>query len=430
MGSGKRPPAAGLFRVAASVRLAAALCLLLWTSLAQAAPPDRDPPAPLVFGMSAPFTGPNRGLGIEYYRGITAYLSHCNEQGGVNGRRIEILPLDDGYNPEPAVRNTIRLVREDKVFALFSYIGTPTVSRVLPLLERFQDEHVSLLFPLSGGRLHREPPYGRYVYNLRASYFEETRALVEHFVAVGRTRVAVLFQEDAYGRSGWDGVRRALAAYNLELASEAAYARSAGFDADFGPQVRVLAEAKPEAIITIGTYAACAAFIRDARDAGLTAPIACVSFADADNMLKLLLQARRPGGPDYTTRLVCSQVIPSYQDVSLPAVALYRRLMDRYAKMPPEGLAEPYAPNRYSAVSLEGFLNAVLLAEIVRRMPAEPRRQDIPAAVASLKDFDLGIGVPLNFGLEQHQALNSIYFITVRGGVLVPLTDWAEWSGS
>lgn len=430
MGSGKRPPAAGLFRVAASARLAAALCLLLWATLAQAAPPGGESPAPLVFGMSAPFTGPNRGLGIEYYRGITAYLSHVNEQGGVNGRRIEILALDDGYNPEPAVRNTIRLVREDKVFALFSYIGTPTVSRVLPLLERFQDEHVALLFPLTGARLHREPPYGRYVYNLRASYLEETRALVEHFVAAGRTRVAVLFQEDAYGRSGWDGVRRALAAYNLELAGEAAYARSAGFDADFGPQVRVMAQAKPEAIITIGTYAACAAFIRDARDAGLTAPIACVSFADADNMVKLLLQARRPGGPDYTTRLVCSQVVPSYQDVSLPAVALYRRLMDRYAKMPPEGLAEAYAPNRYSSVSFEGFLNAVLLAEIVRRMPAEPRRQDIPAAVASLRDFDLGIGVPLNFDLEQHQALNSIYFITARGGVLVPLTDWAEWSGS
>ncbi|HBR06179.1 MAG TPA: ABC transporter substrate-binding protein [Desulfovibrio sp.] len=431
MGSGKRQPAAGLFRAAASVRLAAALCLCLLTLLPNALAAAGEPQAPLVFGMSAPFTGPNRGLGIEYYRGITAYLSHVNEQGGVNGRRIEILPLDDGYNPEPAVRNTIRLVREDKVFALFSYVGTPTVSRVLPLLERFQDEHVTLLFPLTGARLHREPPYGRYVYNLRASYFEETRALVEHFVAAGRTRLAVLFQEDAYGRSGWDGVRRALTTYNLELAGEAAYARSAGFDADFGPQVRVLAASKPEAIITIGTYAACAAFIRDARDAGLTAPIACVSFSDADNMVKLLLQARRPGGQDYTVRLVCSQVVPSYQDVALPAVALYRRLMDRYAQMPPEGLAEPYAPNRYSSVSLEGFLNAVVLAEVVRRMPAaNPRRQDIPAAVESLKDFDLGIGVPLNFSSGQHQALNSIYFTTVRGGVLVPLTDWTEWSGS
>ena len=411
-------------------RFTMALCLLLCLALGSLPALAADAKPPLVFGMSAPFTGPNRGLGIEYYRGITAFLAHLNEQGGVHGRAIEVLPLDDGYNPDPAVRNTIQLVREDKVFALFSYVGTPTVTRVLPLLERFQDKHIYLLFPLTGARQHREPPYGRFVYNLRASYSEETRALVDHFVAAGRNRVAVLFQEDAYGRSGWDGVRRALKNYNLDLCGEAAYSRNSGFDADFGPQVRLVAASKPEAVITIGSYAACAAFIRDARDAGISAPIACVSFADAENMLKLLLQAQRPGGPDYTARLVCSQVVPSYQDISLPTVALYRRLMDRYAQMPPQGLNEPYAPNRYSPVSLEGFLNAMVLAEIVRRMPAEPRREDIPAAVESLNEFNLGIGVPVNFSAAEHQALHSIYFVTVRGGTLVPLTNWAEWGGS
>lgn len=430
MGLGWREWTAGSLRTAIGARIATALSLLLCLALAALPALAGDPPAPLVFGMSAPFTGPNRGLGIEYYRGITAFLTHLNEQGGVHGRRVEVLPLDDGYNPEPAVRNTIRLVREDKVFGLFGYIGTPTVSRVLPLLERFKDEHVFLLFPFTGARQHREPPYDAYVYNLRASYFQETRALVEHFVASGQTRIAVLFQEDAYGRSGWDGVRRALTSYNLELAGEAAYARSAGFEDDFGPQVRVIAAGKPEAIITVGTYAACAAFIRDARDAGMQAPIACLSFADAENMLKLLLQARRPGGPDYTSRLVCSQVVPSYQDLSLPAVVLYRRLMDRYAQMPPAGLAGPYTPNRYSAVSLEGFLGAALLTEILRRMPADPHRRDFPAAAEGIKDLDLGIGVPVSLESGDHQALHSVYFVTVQGDVLVPLTDWARWGGS
>ena len=219
----------------------------------------------LVFGMSAPFSGASRGLGIEYYRGLSAFLNAVNAEGGVNGRLLRVKAYDDGYNPIPTMRNTIQLVQQDKVFALFSYVGTPTATRILPLLKRFQREHVYLLFPLTGAQPLREPPYGEFVYNLRASYFEETRGLVEHFLSLGRKRIAVFYQADAYGRNGWDGVCRALDEHGLSLSGDAAYQRGARFSTDFGPEVEILKTSEPDAVITVGSYAATAAFIRDAR---------------------------------------------------------------------------------------------------------------------------------------------------------------------
>ncbi|WP_027175718.1 ABC transporter substrate-binding protein [Desulfovibrio aminophilus] len=420
---GKSRPATVLRPILAAAVLAA--CLLALLAPASAAQPESAPP--LVFGMSAPFRGSNRGLGIEFYRGATAYLSHINAQGGVNGRRIEILPLDDGYDPERAVRNTITLVREHQVFALFSYVGTPTATRVLPLLKRFEADDVLLLFPLTGAHNLREPPYGRFVYNLRESYRTEAQGLVDHLVAVGRTRVAVFYQEDAYGRSGWDGVRRALKGYGLSMAGEASYRRGAEDQGEFEGQVRLILQARPQAVITVGTYGACAAFIRQARDAGLDAPIAGVSFADADNMLKILQDDSARAGRDYTRDLIFAQVVPSYEDLTLPAVGLYRRLMDSRAQMPPDGLAEAYTPNRFSFVSFEGFLNAMLLAEAVRRMPPEPRRSDLASALESIWDFDLGIGEPVSFGRNRRQGLSRVYFVTVRDGLLVPIRDWNAW---
>ena len=139
-----------------------------------------------------------------------AYFDAVNAAGGVNGRQIVVRAYDDGYNPTPAIDNTIQLVEQDDVFLLFNYVGTPTVTRVLPLLSRYQDQSMYLFFPFTGAQPQREPPYEPYVFNLRASYRQETAGLVDNFVSAGRNRVAVFYQADAYGRSGWDGVKRAL----------------------------------------------------------------------------------------------------------------------------------------------------------------------------------------------------------------------------
>lgn len=379
----------------------------------------------VTLGMSAAFTGPSRGLGVEYYRGMTAFFNSWNASRPAHAPRVAVKAYDDGYNPLPTLKNTVRLVERDGVFALFNYIGTPTVTRMLPLLMKYEDRNIYLFFPLTGAQPHREAPYGRFVYNLRASYRQETRGLVDRLVATGCRRLAVFYQADAYGRSGWDGVRRALGSYSLDTVAEATYRRGGRVTDSYAEAVRLVMAGGPDAIVCIGAYAACAGFIRDARDAGFTGAIANVSFVDADNMLAMLKLQSRESGRDYTRKLVVSQVAPSYEDVSLPAVRAYRRDMDAHAESPPAHLlTEPYRPRRYGFVSLEGYLNAKLMAEVIERLGPNPVRRDLPAAIESIRDYDLGIGVPVGFSAGNHQGVSEVYFTTVEDGQFMPVRDW------
>jgi ABC-type branched-subunit amino acid transport system substrate-binding protein len=384
----------------------------------------------LVLGMSAAFTGSSRGLGIELYRGATAYFDEVNKAGGVNGQKIVLKVYDDGYNPGPAVENTIKLIEKDNVLLLFGYVGTPTTSRVLPLLKRYRERDALMFFPFTGAAAVRTSPY---VFNLRASYAQETGELVDHFVKLGRKKIAVFYQVDAYGRSGWEGVRTALKRHKLEIAEEATYMRGAPYDKSMREQVDILRQAEPDAVICIGAYGACAAFIRDARDAGWYVPIANVSFVGSESLLNLLTDAGNGNGVDYTRNLINSQVVPSYYDKNLPAVRDYRTAMDEMDPKPPPGMnTADYRSPRYSFVSLEGYLDAKLMVEILKRAEAPVRRDKLVDAVKSVRDFDLGIGVPVSFmrkGEFTHQALDKVYFTVVRDGRFVPLDEegWKEF---
>ena len=378
----------------------------------------------IVLGVSAAFSGPSRGLGTELYRGASAYFSRVNENGGINGRRIVLKMYDDGYQPAPCVENTMKLMLDDEVFLLFGYVGTPTVTRVLPLLKKFQEGNIFMFFPFTGAQPQRQPPYGDFAFNLRASYAQETAGLVNNLVSIGKERIAVFYQADAYGRSGWAGVRAALAPHGLRIAGEATYSRGANFTGTMRRQVELLTASSPDAVICIGAYAACAAFARDAVDFGVEVPIANLSFVGSENLLKLLTEGRE-GDESYTRLLVNSQVVPSYEDPSLPAVREYRDLLDRYdPQVPPELVKEEYAPFPYSFGSLEGFLNAKLLAEIIRRLEGEADRARLEQAVFSVRDFDLGVGERVSFGPNRRQGLQTVYYTVVEDGRFVPLQDW------
>jgi ABC-type branched-subunit amino acid transport system substrate-binding protein len=402
---------------------------LVLSSLLLAETPEGVTDRQIVVGMSAPFTGSSRSLGIELYRGSMAYLSEINGAGGVHGRTIALKAYDDGYQPDQAIKNTMKLMLEDHVFLLFDYVGTPTVTRVLPLLKKFDSLHVLLFFPFTGAQPQREPPYDRLAFNLRASYRQETEGLVANFDAVGRSRIAVFYQADAYGRSGWVGVREALARRNQKMVGEATYTRGAKYTESYDRQVAMLQEVHPDAIISIGAYAACAGFIRDARTAGLTVPIANVSFVGSESMLELLAAAGRTDGHDYTVNLVNSQVVPSYENLAVPVVQEYRALMDKYHPAPPPGLAAAdYKPLPYSFVSLEGFLNAKLLVEVLKRMGPHPARAQIAGTVAGIDDVELGMGPPISFAGQRNQGSDAIYYTTVEHGRFVPIRDWKVWS--
>jgi len=385
----------------------------------------------IVIGMSAAFSGPSKNLGYELYNGMMAYFEYINKNGGVDGKNIEVLAYDDGYNPLPAINNTLKLLDEDKIFLLMNYVGTPTVTRVLPILKIFETRDIFLFFPFTGAEPQRTQPYMDYVFNLRASYLQETAWLVANFVDLARPKIAVFYQADAYGRSGWDGVRKALSKYGLNIVGEATYKRGANFSSSYKEQVEILRKDNPDAIISIGSYAACAGFIRDARDAGWDIPIANVSFVGSESMLDLLIAQGRENSKDYTVNLINTEVVPDYTDTSLPAVKQYRELMANYTpKLPPGvessgNLNSDFVADKYGFVSFEGFLNAKMLVEILKRMNGDIKKSRIKDAVLGIKNYDLGIGETVSFGVGQNQGLNKVYFNTVINGRYVPIKDWS-----
>ena len=392
-------------------------------------------------GMSADFSASARALSIELYRGAMAYLVPLNNAGGVNGRRVVIKAYDDQYEPDLAIRNTLKLMDEDDAFSLFSYVGTPTMNRTLPLLQMHHDKDFLLLFPFTGADTNRIPPYDQLSFNLRASYAQEMKGLVDHFVAIHRTRIAVFYQADAYGRAGWGGLRDALDDHGLQIAGEATYRRGSPFDQSYDRQVAIMQRVDPDAVVCVGTYPACAGFVRDLRDRDVDCPVATLSFVGGEAMLKLLSAAEQESNKEYTSRLVSSEVVPSYNDDSVPAVREYREAMDRYrdAILLPDSLLYPhgktaeqeYAPLPYGFISLEGYLNAKLFTAILQRMGADPRRADLAATVLAMGDFDLGMGQPLSFGGEtdRRQASDKVYYTVVRDGRFVPFRDgeWEAW---
>jgi len=378
--------------------------------------------------MSAAFKGPTGGLGIELYRGANAYLEYINNNGGIKGRKVIIKAYDDGYNPIPTIKNTMRLIEEDDVFALFNYIGTPTVTRILPILKASENKNIYLFFPFTGALPHRKPPYDEYVFNLRTTYEAETGGLVENFLKVGIKKIGIFYQIDAYGRSGWDGMRKTFKKHGLQIAKEVTYRRGAKYTDNFEKQIKILKSAGAEAIVSVGAYAASAGFIRDARNSDWHVPIANVSFVGSEFLISLLLDEEKKTNKKYTQNLIFSQVVPSYEDTSLKAVREYRMLMDTYKNQPfHENLPKEYDLFKYSFVSFEGFLNAKVIVEIIKKMGNNPQRKDIKRVAESIKDLDIGIDEKISFSPKNHQGLYKVYYTTYKDGKFVTIRDWTVW---
>ena len=191
------------------------------------------------------------------------------------------------------------------------------------------------------------------------------------------------------------------------------------------PAVQELRRAGVDVVLCTGAYQGCGAFVRTARDLGWGVPISNVSFVGSDAMLALLVQHGKASGRDYTPALVNSQVVPSYDDLSLPAVVEYRALMERHKPSVPETLRDSkYTPQKLSFISLEGFVNAKVIVEGLRRAGANITRVSFRGALEGMRNVDLGIAAPLNFGPERHQGLDSVYFTRVENGRWVPVHDW------
>lgn len=235
------------------------------------------PGMPILIGVSNVQSGPSRRLGECLLAGSKSYFARVNRQGGIDGHPIRLIVKDDRYEPDPAVQNTNNLITRDHCLFLFDYIGAPTLTRVLSLLKFYETQHVVDIAPFTGADPQRTPPYNKYVFKIRASYRDEARVLVNFLYAKGYRRFGFLGPADAYGKNGEVAVREALSGLGLSVVESVTYGRNEPEQTSMRDQVKILRSAGADAVIAVGVYGPCAAFIRDARLSGWNVPIANVS---------------------------------------------------------------------------------------------------------------------------------------------------------
>jgi ABC-type branched-subunit amino acid transport system substrate-binding protein len=328
----------------------------------------------IVLGQSAAFSGPAAQLGLQLHAGAMAYFNQINERGGVYGRKIEIRQLDDKYEADLAAANTKKFVENDDIFALFGYVGTPTSNAALPI---FTKANIPFFAPFTGAQSLREP-FNRQIFNIRASYFDETEHLVDRLVNTGLKNIAVFYQNDAYGKAGLAGVERALKKLNLTIIETATVERNS---VEVAKAVEKLLPKRPDVIIQISAYSSCAAFIKEMRKASYTGQFYNVSFVGS----QALADSLGNEGPG----VVISQVVPfPWRNVE-PIVTEYAKAMHKAGV------------SNLNFSSLEGYISAKVFVEGLRRAGKTLSRDRLIAGLESMGNYDVG-GFYVNFSPSNH----------------------------
>lgn len=383
--------------------LAMSVALLLFSRVGRGAEPPGDQ-SEIVLGMSTTLSGSTADLGREMHQGVLAGLERANRAGGIRGRPLRLLALDDGYEPTRTAPNMRQLIQEDKVMAVIGNVGTPTAVAALPIAQECR----TLFFaPLTGASVLRKTPPDRYVINYRASYDEESAAIVEALVSVAGISpqdIAWFTQNDAFGDAGFAGglaALRRLGLTNDQAVLHVRYERNTL--AVEGALARLLFAARtPRAVIMVGTYAPCAKFIKLARAAGLNPLFHCVSFVGSGSLAKAL--------DGVTAQVTVSQVVPPPHEPSLAIVKEYQA--DLLAVAP---RARP------NSISLEGYIAARILVCGLNQTAGDVTREQLVAALEGLGSFELGPGFPLQLAANQHQACHRVWLTHFAAGEFVGL---------
>ncbi len=337
-------------------------------ALALAAPPlmaaDGVTATTVTVGQSAAFSGPAAELGNEMRKGILAYFDYVNRAGGVNGRKLVLKSLDDGYEATRAAENTKKLIAED-VFALLGYVGTPTSEASKPI---FTEARVPFVGAFTGAELLRSP-FNRYIFNVRASYYAETDAIVNLIAKLDMKRIAVFYQNDSYGKAGLAGVEKAMAARNMKVLTTGTVERNS---TDVAAAVKEIASKDPQAVVMISAYKSCAAFIKEMKKANSNPQFMNVSFVGTKALAAEL--------GDDGRGVAVSQVVPFPWNVGTPVVKDYQKHVAG---------ANATAAD-YNFGSLEGYIAAKIFVEGLRRAGKEPTRESFVNALETLRDFDTG----------------------------------------
>ncbi|PTT90456.1 ABC transporter permease, partial [Pelomonas sp. HMWF004] len=334
----------------------------------------------IVLGQSVPLTGPAAQLGLQMQLGAKAHIDAVNAAGGVGGLPIVLKTLDDGYEPARCKANTEKFIQED-VFALFGYVGTPTSMAALPLVIQAK---IPFIAPFTGAESLRDP-FNKLIFHVRASYYDETELIVKQLTQLDLTKIAVFHQNDAYGQAGLKGVQRALDKRGLQPAGIATVERNS---VDVAAAVKTLVPLGAEAIVQIGAYKGCAAFIREARKAGYGGQFYNVSFVGTQALADEL-------GKD-AAGVVISQVMPSPFGATVGLVHDYQQALVK---------TDPKAEPNYT--SMEGYMAARVVVDALRRIGGRPTREALITALESLSGYEAR-GYRLQFSPTRHAGSNFV----------------------
>ena len=366
--------------------------LLFFFGLAAFGPVSAQPEVEsdrIVFGQSAALTGPAMALGQAMRTGIEAAFAEVNGNGGVHGRRLELISLDDGYEPEAAIENVRTLINEHQVFALIGSVGTPTARSSVPVAAA---AGVPYMAPFTGASFLRDGQWQN-VINLRASYYQETEAMMVFLTHRGVQRVAVAYQDDSFGRAGFRGAQLALERRNLKPVATAVYPRNT---TAVKTTLLDVMEGEPEAVIIVGAPAPVAAFVNWVSKLELDLVLMTTSFAGGNALIRnLSRESLNEAG------LLMTQVAPPLLGDALPIVAEYRAALR--AESPN---AEP------GFVSLEGYLAGRMAAVAMEQCGPDPRRDQVLPMLRAAGKIELG-GFALEFGANDFQGSDAVYLTRV-----------------
>jgi len=355
----------------------------------------------ITIGSCSALEGPSHALGVQTVTGAKAYFSLLNDEGGVRGRKLKLIAYDDSYDPAKT-EACFQHLMNDKVFALGFFVGTPTAVKYVPMAE-------SNKIPLVGlftGAQTLYTPLRHWVVNVRASYFDETREQIDGlWNTLGYKKIGVIYPDDPFGAAVLEGVKTALKAHEAEPVAVGSYVRQT---TQVGGAIDTVRAANPNAVVVVGPPNTVAPILKQAHEKGWKPLFLTVSFVGTD---ELISQA----GAD-AEGVVITQVVPPYYLTDLKTVALYRRTLQRY-----------FPSEQPNFVSLEGFVDAMVLAEGLKRAGAELSREGLIHGIESIRELDLGLGpqLKLNYSSKSHKGFDHVIPTVVRGGRAVPFTDWS-----
>ncbi len=362
----------------------------------------------IVLGMSTALSGPAADLGKNMKQGVLVGLERANRAGGIHGRSLKLIALDDGYEPSRTAPNMRKLIEQERVLAVIGNVGTPTAIAAVPIA----NEQKTLLFaPFTGAGMLRKKPPDRYVINYRASYAEETGAMIDALIKAGKLKtdeIAFFTQRDGYGDAGFIGGITALKLHGLKDENTVVHARYERNTLAVENALAniLIASPSPQAIIMVGAYAPCAKFIKLAVESGLEAVFLNVSFVGSAPL------ARELG--NMSPQVIVTQVVPHPQEKTLSVVKEYHA-----------DLVKQFPSASPTFGSLEGYIASRIFIQALENLKGQPDRENVIDALESLGDFDIGLGHSLHLTKEKHQASHRVWPTILRKGDFVPF-QWKD----